>query len=71
MLLKEVLNHVRRQRPPCPPPSPAETAVSIHPKELWPLLTAPQHQALMHLLSDLLGRRLLPAAAEEVTDESH
>jgi len=46
-------------------------APPIRPHQLWPLLTAPQHQALVQLLSDLLGRRLLPPAPEEVTHEPH
>jgi hypothetical protein len=47
----------------------AATAPPIVPGELWPLLTAPRHKDLLRLLSDLLGRRLLPPAAKEVSDE--
>jgi hypothetical protein len=63
------VNHVRLPWPPCPPPSLPGTAVPLKPKELWPLLTALQHQALVRLLSDLLSRRLRPPTAKEVTDE--
>jgi hypothetical protein len=44
-------------------------AVSIRPRQLWPLLTAPQQAALLQLLSDLLARRLLPPAPKEATHE--
>jgi hypothetical protein len=48
----------------------ARTAVPIHAGDLWPLLKAPQHKALLQLLSDLLARRLLPPAAKETTNDA-
>jgi len=64
-----VPNHVPPQRPPCPPPSLPGMAVPIRPRQLWPLLTAPQHMALLQLLSELVARRLLPPAPKEATDD--
>jgi hypothetical protein len=39
------------------------------PKELWPRLSAPQQQALVQLLSEMIHRQLLPPAGKEVADE--
>jgi hypothetical protein len=64
-----MVNHVRLRQPPSPPPSPLARAVLIHPQQLWPLLTAPQRQALAALLGELLSRRLLPVAAKEPSHE--
>jgi hypothetical protein len=64
-----MVNHVRPQQPPCPPPSPVLTAVPIRPHQLWPLLTPQQRKALAALLGELLSRRLLPPAAKEPTNE--
>jgi hypothetical protein len=44
--------------------------VPILPRQLWPLLTAPQHRAVLQLLSDLIARRLLAATAKEATNDS-
>jgi hypothetical protein len=37
--------------------------------DLWPRLTRPQQQALLRLLSELIGRHLLGGVGQEVTDE--
>jgi len=65
----EVRNHVQRHRLLSAPPSRANSATLIHPKDLWPRLKTPQHQAIQQLLSELLARRLLPLLRKEVADE--
>jgi len=42
--------------------------VPVLPEQLWPLLTAPQRQALAALLGELLSRLLCPPDAKEATD---
>jgi hypothetical protein len=69
-LATEATNHVPPQRNPSAPPSLTPTARTVYPRQLWALLTDPQQQALVRLLSELLERRLLCGNRQEVTNEA-
>jgi len=43
--------------------------IPLPPKELWPRLPAPQQQAVVRLLSDLIHRHLLAPASKEVAND--